>query len=62
MAITNEQAMQALAEASARRGSSGSLDAYWHGAFIGMAGAYLLADVITLEQYMQLTEPETATA
>lgn len=58
MTITNEQAMRELATTKARSTSSGALDTYWYGVLLGAAGAYMMAGVITLDQYTQLTVME----
>lgn len=57
MAISNEQAMQELNEMKRAALSFSPCHAYDIGLLIGAAGAYHLADIITLEQYMQITEP-----
>lgn len=56
MSITNQQAMLKLLDLqSKQKSASEALNTYYAGAFYGAAGAYMLADVITFEQYQQLT-------
>lgn len=57
MTITTEKAMQDL-----ERLKEKYVDSYWHGVFIGSAGAYMRANIITVEQYRHLTDPEFASA
>ncbi len=59
MQITNEQAMQRLADIKARAElhSDSGVRVYYNGFLLGLAEAYKQACVITFEQYMQVTEP-----
>lgn len=58
MQITNQQAMQRLAEIKAKELHSNSpVSAYYKGLHLGMAEAFQQCGVISIEQYLQVTEP-----
>lgn len=65
MQLTNEQAIQRLAETKAKEKSHAgatvsdfTMRSYYAGLHLGLAEAYWQLGIITLEQYMQATEPE----
>ena len=61
--MTNEEAMNDLMRLKNKQAStSEALRHYYAGVLYGSAGAYWRAKIITVEQYYQYTEPESATA
>lgn len=58
MAITNEDAMQDLIRLKELASQPGA--DYWSGVLTGKSGAYMITDVITLEQYTDLHDKKEA--